>query len=437
MPGGLSRRPRAVATLAALLALSFLPTPAAPAASQESEERAAAIFAEADALLRIGELLQASDRLELLLREFPADRYPDLVWRAAARVRRGDLRWRTRSPEAATDYLAVIDSEPESPWTSRARLRLAEMVLANGDWVGAADLLQRVILDGEAGGAAADLGAVDDARQRLALLHRFRVRVPTGQLPWTVARAMTFGDARIDRPVAIAAAPDGQLLVVDEGIPAVLLLDAAHARTTRLGYNDHTRPWWGADGLPYLPTRRSGVIALGGSRLGFLANEQGRSVPLKDLQAGVRTPAGLWFLLDHDPRRVIAFESDGTYIGLASAARDEPQDVAVDADGRLHILDRQASAVVRLERDNSRTTVASARWRRPEAIDVDALGNVYVLDRDARTVSVYDPDGNPIQVLGPVLPGGLALDGPRDLSVDGEGRIYVVDRDIPAVVLIQ
>lgn len=440
MPGGLSRARRPVATTVALVAalvLTTVPSLARPQDPVEAEARAAAIFAEADAFLRLGQLSEAGVRFDRLLEEFPADRYPDLVWRAAARVRRGDLQWRSRRPEAASDYLAVIDHEPESAWTSRARLQLADMVLSAGDWTGAADLLQRVVIDGEAGGPAADLGAVEDARRRLALLHRFRVRAVAGDPPWTVARALSIPDPPLDRPVAVAAAPDGQLLVVDEGIPAVLMLDAAHVRATRLGYNDHTRPWWGADGLPYLPTRRSGVIALGGSRLGFLANEQGRPVPLKDLQAGARTPAGLWFLLDKDPPRVIAFDPAGAYIGLATAARDEPLDVAVDPDGLLYVLDRQPGAVVRLERDNSRTTVVSERWRRPEAIEVDALGNLYVLDRDARTVSVYDRDGQPIQVLGPVLPGGLALDSPRDLSVDGEGRIYVADRNLPAVVLIQ
>lgn len=440
MPGGLSggRRSVATAAVAAVLVLAAAPSLAAtPGRQDDAEARAAAMFAEADAFLRLGQLSEAGQRFDRVLEEFPADRYPDLVWRAAARVRRGDLRWRSRSPEAASDYLAVIDREPESPWTSRARLQLAEMVLATGDWVGAADLLQRVVRDGEAGSAAADPGAVEDARRRLILLHRFRVRAAGGDPPWGVARALSIGETRLDRPVAVAAAPDGQLLIVDEGLPAVLMLDAAHASATRLGYNDHTRPWWGADGLPYLPTRRSGVIALGGSRLGFLANEQGRPVPLKDLQAGGRTPAGLWFLLDHDPRRVIAFDAAGTYIGLATAARDEPQDVAVDPQGLLHVLDRRLAAVVRLEADNSRTTVVSSRWRRPEALEVDALGNVYVLDRDARTVSVYDRAGQLLQVLGPVLPGGLTLDGPRDLSVDGEGRIYVADRDLPAVVLIQ
>jgi len=437
MSGGLTGSRRLVAMLGALLLVGVVHNADAGPQQEGVEARAAAIFAEADAFLRLGQLDEAAARLDRLLDEFPRDRYPDLVWRAAARVRRGDLFWRARSPQAAVDYLGAIDHEPGSAWSSRARGGGGGGVGATGDGAGAAGRRQRVILDTESGAGAADPAAADDARRRLALLHRFRVRAAGGQLPWTVALAMSITDPELDRPIAVAAAPDGQLLVVDEGIPAVLLLDSAHRRATRLEYNDHTRPWWGSDGLPYLPTQRAGVIALGGSRLGFLANEQGRSVPLKDLQAGIRLPSGAWFLLDHDPRRVIAFDPVGTYIGLASAARDEPQDVAVDLAGHLHVLDREARRVVRYDSDVDRTVVVTGQWRRPEALAVDVLGNVYVLDRDARTVDVYDRDGVPIQSLGPVLPGGLELRGPRDLTVDGEGRIYVADRSLPGVVLIQ
>jgi hypothetical protein len=437
MPGALSAGRRLV-QLSACAAL-LLVGAASPTAAQDAdpEQRAAAIFAEADAYLRLGQTAEASSRLELLLQEYPANRFPDLVWRAAARVRRGDLRARQGTPGAAVDYIGVIDLEPSSAWTSRARIRLAQIVLTSGDWIGAADLLQRVVDDAVAGSPAADASSTGDARRRLALLHRFRIRAAGGELPWSMSSRLRPGDPPLERPIAVAAADDGQLLVVDEGIPAVVLLDAAHAVASRLSYNDHTRPWWGADGLPYLPTRRSGVIALGGSRLGFLANESGRSVPLKDLQSGARTPQGMWFLLDHDPRRVIAFDAAGTYIGIATAARDEPADVAVDAAGRLHFLDREAGSVVRFDKQNERNVVVSARWRRPEALEVDALGNIYVLDRDARAVYVFNRDGIPIQALGPILPGGIELRGPRDIAVDGSGRIYIADRSLPAVVLVQ
>lgn len=433
MSGRLTRHRGRLAIVAALLAsLLGAGTPA-------QEDPAAALFAEADALLRMGDGEAALDSLERLLARFPASDYPDLTWRVAALVRRGELYWRRSRPELAlADWTHVVDFEPASSWTSRARLGLGVAALAAGDWLGAADQLQRVVIAAENGAIDADAGSADEARRRLGLIDRFRVRPATGVAPWQRARELRSGPASFDRPVAVAAAGDGQLLVIDEGLPAVLLMDSNQASATRLNYNEHSRPWWGADGLPYLPTRRAGVIALGGARVGFLATEAGRPVQLKALEAGGRTPGGEWYLLDADPPRVMAFGAAGAYLGRVTSGSETPVDLAVDSFGRLYVLDGASGAVIRYAADSSREgTVAARDWRRPEAVAVDGLGNIYVLDRDARTIDVFDADGSRLWSGGPALPGGVQLRSPRDLDVDGIGRIYVADRGTGTVVVIE
>ncbi|NKB88922.1 MAG: hypothetical protein GKS06_11950 [Acidobacteria bacterium] len=402
------------------------------ATPQESPE---AVFAAAEGSLQAGDLEAARDGYLELLEIFPRDSHPDVTWRAAARLRLGDLLWRQGDWQlAGADYLDVVELEKASKWTSRAALKLAYVALAEEDWIGAADLLQRVV---SATGLAADSGAAESARRALAIVQRFHLRSADAQGPYTRARVVDMG-AEIDRPIALAVSADGQVLMVDEGAPAVFLKDPARDAASRLTFNAHTRPWWGVDGLPYLPTRRAGVIALGGSRLGFMSNDNGRSVPLKDLQAGVRTPDGSWFLLDADPRRVLKFDPAGAYRGTATTATEEPLDVDIDGVGRLYVLERTGSRVLRFGPDGQREgVIVATNWQRPEALAVDRLGNSYVVDRDARTVDIFSPAGIRLHRLGPGLPGGLELRGPRDVAVDDSGRIYVADRSARTVMVIE
>ncbi len=425
----MSRRLRSTLVAVSVAALAVPLIAAAPQSSAET------IFATAEGLLRTGQIADARSAYLELVQTYPRATHPQLVWRAAARVRLGDLLWRAGAWQlAGAEYVDVVEFEPSSKWTSRASLKLAYVALAEEDWAGAIDLLQRVV---SATDAATDPSAATSARRALTLVERFHIRASNSAPPYLRASVVDMG-AEIDRPVAIAASADGQVLVIDEGAPAVLLKDPARDAASRLAYNAHSRPWWGVDGLPYLPTRKAGVIALGGSRLGFMSDEGGRSMPLKDLQAGVRTPDGSWFLLDADPRRVLKFDPDGTYRGMATTTREEPVDVAIDGVGRLYVLDRAGARVIRFAPDGERDgIVVASAWRRPEALAVDRLGNSYVLDRDARTIDIFSSAGQRLSRLGPTLPGNIELRAPRDLAVDDAGRIYIADRNARSVVIVQ
>ncbi len=442
MSGGIARGllGGGLLALAAIAAVAFTTTAAVAGGKLAGGvAQAEAIFAEAENLLRVGRVEQARASYERVIKEYTAAEYPQLVWRAAARVRLGDIQWRSSERAlAGAEYVGVLEQEPPSFWTGRARLGLATVVLAGGDWVSAADMMQRVVTAAELGAADANVPAAEEARRRLTLIARFRLRPPLDQPLWTSTRALAISGLEFDRPVSLAAAADGQLLVVDEGLPSVLLIDASHANHSRLRYNDHTRPWWGPDGLPYLPTRRAGVIALGGGHLGFLAGDRGKPAPVKDLQAGARTLDGHWYLLDSSPRRILHFGPQGEYANRVTRELEQPVDLTVDASGRLYLLDRSSRAVVRFRADGTREgRVVSSAWRRPESVEVDWLGNIYVLDRDARTIEVFNEQGRRIARLGPSLPGGVALRGPRDIAVDGQGRLYVADRSASAVYVVQ
>jgi tetratricopeptide (TPR) repeat protein len=424
--------PRQVRAAALLAAGAGLLLPLLAALPQSGADN---LFAAAEGHLRTGDVEEARAAYRELIVTYPRSSHPDTVWRAAARVRLGDLLWRNGNWRlAGAEYVDVVEFEPPSRWTARATLKLAYVALAEKDWAGAIELLQGVL---DAPEAAADVDAAAAAQRALALADRFYTRGATGTAPYSTARIANMG-AEIDRPVAIAVSSDGQILMVDEGVPAVFLKDPERDAASRLTYNVHSRPWWGVDGLPYLPTRKAGVIALGGSHLGFMSNDGGRSMPLKDLQAGVRTPDGSWFLLDADPRRVLKFDADGTYRGLATTAREQPIDVAIDGVGRLYVLEREGSRVLRFDASGEREGIVIAtQWQRPEALAVDRLGNSYIIDRGARTIDIFSSEGARIHRLGPTLPGNIELRAPRDIAVDDSGRIYVADRSARVVVVIE
>ena len=430
-------------TRSSVLALAIWATVGqiADAAAQQTEtaKAAEALFVEAEGFLQLGRLDDARIGYERIVAEFSATVAPAVSWRAAARVRLGDLRWRSGALAlAGGEYLRVLEQEPLSVWTSRARLGLAAAALVDGDWVSAADMLQRVINATAAGRPDGDIGAATDARQRLGLIQRFRLQPRRNAPYWTAAGVLATPGHELRRPIALAASSGGQLLVVDEGIAAVLLIGADSSRVSRLPHDDHRRPWWGFDGLPYLPTRMAGVIALGGSQLRFAASESGRRVPLEDLQSGARTPGGYWYLLDLDPRRVLRFKPNGEFERQVTGRDEDAVDLAVDGRGRLLVLERRSRRIVRFKVDGRRdTVVVQGNWRRPEAIDIDGMGNIYVLDRDAKLIEVFDADGNLLSRLGPDFPSAVRMRSPRDLTVDGTGRIYVADRGASTVYVIR
>jgi len=434
-------RGRLIRSAVLLLALGGSVGQVADASAQQegAAEAAANLFAEAEGFLRLGRLQEARVGYERIVAEFGAPVAPTVSWRAAARVRLGDLRWRSGAYAlAGGEYVGVLEQEPPSAWTSRARLGLAGVALVDGDWVSAADLLQRVISATEAGQPDGDAGAATDARARLGLIQRFRLQPRRGLPYWTAAGVVPTPGHELRRPWALAASSDGHLLVVDEGIPAVLLIGPDSSRVNRLPHDDHRRPWWGFDGLPYLPTRKAGVIALGGSQLRFVGSEGDRRVPLEDLQSGARTPDGYWYLLDADPRRVLRFAPESGFERQITGRDEEPVDLVVDGLGRLLVLERRLDRVIRFDTDGRRdVVVVEGNWRRPEAIEVDGLGNIYVLDRDEKLIDVFDADGNPLSRLGPDFPSAVQMRSPRDIGVDGIGRVYVADRGAATVYVIR
>ena len=436
----LQRQPaRLVLGVACMLVAASAPLGfAAEVPQQQAEERAESIYFEGESAWVAGDAASALRSFSTLVEEFPSTRYPGLIWRAAGRVRAGEIRSRLGEPRAAAArFVEVIESEPPSSWTSRARLGLGITLLWQGDWQAATNLLQSVVSAAESGARDGDPGAAQLASRLLSLSHRLWVRPAIGERPWQRAGALVVG-TRLDNPIGVAADDLGTVLITDEGLKASVLVDLqGNAATTAM--RDVRRPWWSASGIGFIAAKESVAAPQRGESYRFMRPDGARQREVRDVRAGASDAVGGWVLLDNDSKQVMMFTSSGEYVrSLDLGANGEPIDVARGPRGELYVIERRSRLVRAFGADGTMEGgFGHGGWERPYALDVDAVGHVYVLDRDTKRVDVFDVNGMPLWSLGPTLPGGIRLEDPRDVAVDGAGRVFIADRGLSALIVVE
>ena len=175
----------------------------------------------------------------------------------------------------------------------------------------------------------------------------------------------------------------------------------------------------------------------GRGRLAFSPAPGDKGTALENVVAVEPAAFGQWFVLTGKPARVLLYDRKLSYVRkLMDQTTSEPVDITRDRLGHLYVLDRKAGAVHRFAASGDLAArLSTGGLRKPIGVAVDGAGNVYVLDRDTRKVEILDPNGQRLDSLGPVLPGGRELKRPVDVTVDGAGRIFLIE-DKPAGLLI-
>ncbi len=368
------------------------------------------------------------------------DTYPELEDRMLARIKSGELSLQLGEVETAvSEFLTAVEDEPPNRLTGRAQLLLATALVHCGEWVAAAEVLQRLAAaeaaDSQVSSSAADRAS---AARLSSLIHRRIVRPLSGQPPWSTTARYPASGLQLKQPTGVAAAEDGRLVIVDPKLPLVALVDADGQVERRVAIRDAERPGWSA-GTAYVVTEL-GIVApfddLESPR--FLEPRPGKESYLKGLLAAERGPFNEWYVLAKGWKSLLAFVTPRQGQELLAASRPELVDLAQDHLGRVYALDRDAGQVVRLGIDRRQTEVVvrGSGWRRPVALALDPLGNSYVLDRSNRSVEMFDPAGRLQARVGPELGGGIELRSPVDLAVDGSGRLFIADAKLPFVVLL-
>jgi outer membrane protein assembly factor BamD (BamD/ComL family) len=349
--------------------------------------------------------------------------FPDLIYRAAARVRYAELDMRAGDlPGAELSYLATLEGEPMSEWTMRARLGLAGIYLERGDWTLAAETLQQAINEATSLGETA---VADDARTRLTLVHRLMLRPAVGAKRWQSAKSVS--GLSLNKPAGIAATGDGRLVVAEE-LGRVRLVEN-NAVTLSRSYDFAYRPFWSRDGRAWVPTGTVIWEVINRDRMTYLGPSR---APVKAIESGAEG-VFQWFTIERKPKRVLSHRADSR-IDRAVAASD-PIDIAADGQGRLYILDGTRVKRFNTAGDSSVGLIQSG-LSKPIALDVDPMGNVYVLDRTGK-VDVFDAGGQKLESIGPSLPGGGALSTAKDIAVDDTGRLYLLDGKPGALYVLE
>ncbi len=405
-----------------------------------SLESAAAFVMQADIEVREARRLADLEEARSTFRRVPLlygrESYPDLEARVRARIRTGELSLQLGDDQnAVSEFLAAVEDEPPGPSTGQARLLLATALTRRGEWIAAAEVLQRLVSeDGSATSRDIDRRR---AAGLLSLIHRRLVRPLSGSAPWPTASRYPAGGLQLKEPSGVAAAADGRLLITDRRLKTAVLVDADGQVAQRAQVEASGHPGWSA-GAPYLLTDLGISAPFGGPQSPrFLEPRPGKEKPLKGLLAAERGRFDDWFIIARGWKSLLSFISPRQGQALLGNTRPEPVDLAQDHLGRIYVLDGNSRSVLRLGIDRRQVdTVLKGAWKRPVALALDPLGNAYVLDRGHRTLEMWNAAGKRQARVGPQLGGGIELRQPVDLSVDGSGRLFIADRKLPFVVMM-
>ena len=297
-----------------------------------------------------------------------------------------------------------------------------------------------------AGGSWATLGTIRLPMDEISLTGRFRysdtaldVPLPEGRVTTLVGRAGSWGfrdgsgtavlfagRAGAARHVALAAHPDGSVIIADNWNNAIRELSTAGVVTTIAGRNRY------------------------GDDDGHTSEAQFRGVA--DVAVD---PEGNIFVADRGNELIRKISPDGNVSTVAGGGQgvaggpallvelDQPRGLALDIEGNLYIIERHR--ILLLSPDGFVSVVAGgggrsqidgprgrAQFAGLHDIDVDDAGNLYVIDIDDWAATEFvairkiDPDGVVTTLLhsDPRAPDGLLV-YPNGIAVTGEGTIYV------------
>ena len=274
--------------------------------------------------------------------------------------------------------------------------------------------------------SAAAAPAAEAAPGDLAIADEGNMFGSTGRLvsltPAGAADVLVSG-APLRNPWAVAVAPDGAMLLADEGAEAIFRITPAGAVTTVASGRELDDPVGIAlapGGVAYVSDRnRDAVLKV------ELAN--GRVTKVAD----VRDAAGLAFdragkLLVTDERAVRRVDPGTGAVTTAAegAPLDRPQDVAVALDGTMFVIDD--ARVLRISPTGAKSVLASgAPLDDPNAIDIEPDGDLVVADREGAVIHVDRDTGAKSLVMGASVlrrPTGIASVGGAGVDASGGGN---------------
>ena len=199
------------------------------------------------------------------------------------------------------------------------------------------------------------------------------------RLPSGGAASLLAGGAPLSDPWAVAVAPDGAVVVVDEGAEAVFSIAPSGTVDTVVvgeGLQDPVGIALAPDGTAYVSDRQRDEVL----RLDLATGALSHVADLRNATGLAMDAAGKLLVTDGVALRRIDPGTGAITTVAAGAPLDDPRDVAVQLDGTLYVAgDRQVVRVIPTSGAQS-VLATGAPLNDPRAIDIDRDGDLVVAD---------------------------------------------------------
>jgi hypothetical protein len=266
-----------------------------------------------------------------------------------------------------------------------------------------------------------------------------------GNPQWTIGTPGVWGNANDQfgdywrGPTDVATGPGGKVYVADTGNQRVQIFDSSGSYVATLGsrgsgagqFIDPYGVAVDSNGNIYVADEENQRVQIFNSSLSYVA-QLGQTGVAGDDDDHFSYPQGVTvdkngniYVADSSNNRVQVFNSSRTYVRTIGHTGEgdspgfgwfsQPQDVAVDAQGRVYVADAWWNRVEVFDSDGDYLTTLGGTWgkgtgmfRNPMSVAVDASGNVYVADAGNHRVQKYSP----------------GVPGWAQVNVNGFGRAY-------------
>ena len=244
-------------------------------------------------------------------------------------------------------------------------------------------------------------------------------------------------------PVGVAAAPSGNVYVVDGNNMRVQEFGPSGAFITQWGgFSSPNGVAVGASGNVYVvdyTTNQVLEFSAGGTPITQWGSGGGGNGQFNGpIGLGV-APSGNVYVADTSNNRIQEFTASGAYVtqwgsfGTGSGQFGYPRAVAFDAAGNVYVADSArdrvqvftASGAYLFQIGGSGT--GNGQFDSPNALALDGGGNIYVLDTNNARVEEFAPDGTYLGQWGGLGGGTGQFSQPNGIAIDAAGAVYVGD----------
>lgn len=220
-------------------------------------------------------------------------------------------------------------------------------------------------------------------------------------------------EASLNRPIAVAVGPEGDLYISDAGNNRIRKVDMATGIITTIAGNGklQANPARDDGGPAVEASLNPAGLAFDAQGHLYVADLKNHLIRRIDLGTGIITTVagdGFKVVFDANNPESIRYVGNGRLNVESGPARrvslNFPQDVAVDRQGNVYIADRENHRIRRLTPDGQLSTIAGSS-------PVDAVTGA--------GDGGFSGDGGPATMA--------ELNGPRGVAVDASGNIFIAD----------